>query len=138
MTPGQLISHEGRVVEADNNKLKVKIISLSACSSCHARGSCSAADMSEKYIDAFSEENIKKGEKVNVIIEEKYGWIALMYGIIVPFLILVTLLFTLTSIGESESFSALISLLSLAPYYFLLYLLRGRFEKKFVFRAEKI
>lgn len=138
MTPDQLISHEGRVVKAHKNKFKVKIISLSACSSCHAKGSCSAADMSEKYIDAFSEENIKEGEKVNVIIEEKYGWIALMYGIIIPFLILVTLLFTLTSVGNSESLSALVSLLSLAPYYFLLYLLRGRFERKFIFRAEKI
>lgn len=138
MTPDQLISHEGRVVEAGNNKFKVKILSLSACASCHAKGSCSAADKTEKYIDAVSEENIKKGDRVNVILEEKYGWIALWYGIIVPFLILVTLLFLFTSLGKSEQISAIISLLSLAPYYFLLYVLRERFEKKFVFKAEKI
>ena len=73
MTRDRLISHEGKVVGFENDKVRVKILSLSACTSCHAKGSCSAADMSEKYIDAFPDAKFKTGEKVNVVIEEKQG-----------------------------------------------------------------
>ena len=137
MTRDRLISHEGKVVSVEDGKVRVKILSISACASCHAKGSCSAADMSEKYIDALPEGKIESGENVNVIIEERLGWVALFYGILLPFLILVTTLFTLTASGKSEPFSALVSLASLIPYYALLYLLRGKFEKKFMFRAER-
>ncbi len=137
MARDSLISHEGRVVSVKDDKVRVKIISISACASCHAKGSCTAADMSEKYIDALPGERFEAGEKVNVIIEERLGWVALFYGILLPFLILVTTLFAMTSSGKSEPFSALVSLASLIPYYVLLYFLRGRFEKKFLFKAER-
>ncbi len=137
MNRDRLISHEGKVVGFEKDKVRVKILSLSACASCHAKGSCSAADMSEKYIDALPDAKFQNGEKVNVVIEERHGWIALLYGILLPFLILVITLFTLNALGKSEPFSALISLLSLVPYYFFLYLLRGKFEKKFTFKAER-
>ncbi|MEN8154750.1 MAG: SoxR reducing system RseC family protein [Acidobacteriota bacterium] len=137
MTRDRLISHEGIVTGFEKDKVRVKILSLSACASCHAKGSCSAADMSEKYIDALPDAKFETGEKVNVIIEEKHGWIALLYGILLPFLILVTTLFILNASGKSEPFSALVSLLSLIPYYLFLYFLRGKFEKKFMFRAER-
>jgi len=137
MNHDRLISHEGKVVGFEKDKVRVKILSLSACASCHAKGSCSAADMSEKYIDALPGEKFETGEKVNVIIEEKLGWTALFYGILLPFLILVTTLFTLNASGKSEAFSALASLSSLIPYYMILYFLRGKFEKKFMFKAER-
>lgn len=137
MTRDRIISHEGKVVKVENNKVQVKIISLSACSSCHAKGSCSAADMSEKYIDALPEENFREGDAVNVILEERLGWTALFYGILLPFLILTSTLFLLTFSGKSEPLSAIVSLFSLVPYYILLYLLRGKFEKKFSFKAER-
>ncbi len=137
MNRDRLISHEGKVVGFEKDKVRVKILSLSACASCHAKGSCSAADMSEKYIDAFPGAVFENGEKVNVVIEEKMGWTALLYGILIPCIIMVATLFTLNALGKSEPFSALASLASLIPYYFFLYLLRGRFEKKFTFKAER-
>jgi len=137
MAHSRLISHEGRVVKAEDDKIRVKIISLSACASCHAKGSCSAADMSEKYIDALPGEKFREGDAVNVIIEEKLGWVALFYGILSPFLIVVSTLFLLIGSGKSEPFSAVISLLTLVPYYFILHLFSGRLEKKFTFKAER-
>ena len=137
MTHDRLISHEGLVVSAGKDKVRVKIMSISACASCHAKGSCTAADMSDKYIDALPEETFSAGDKVNVVINEKSGWKALFYAILLPFVILVSVLFILSASGKSEPFSAVISLLSLVPYYFILYLFRKRFEKKFSFKAER-
>jgi len=137
MARSRLISHEGRVVKTKDDKIRVKIVSLSACASCHAKGSCTAADMSEKYIDAISGEDFREGDAVNVVIEEKLGWVALFYGILLPFLIVVSTLFILIGSGKSEPFSAVISLLTLVPYYFILHLFRGKFEKKFTFKAER-
>ncbi len=137
MTKNKSISHEGIVVKNVDNKVRVSFVTLSACASCHAKGSCTAADMSEKYIDALPKGNIKEGDKVNVIIEEKLGWVALLYAILLPFLIVVSTLFILVSSGKSEPFSAVMSLLSLIPYYFILYLFKGKLEKKFTFKAER-
>jgi len=137
MTRDRLISHEGIVVGFEKEKVRVRILSLSACASCHAKGSCTAADMSEKYIDALPADHFENGDKVTVVIEEKMGWTALLYGILIPFLILVTVLVILNVSGKSEPFSALVSLASLVPYYLFLYLLREKLEKKFTFKAER-
>lgn len=137
MDPDKIISHEGIVVKADKKRVKVKIISMSACSACHAKGTCTAADMSIKFIDAYSDINFKEGDRVRVILEEKLGWVALVYGIIIPFIVLVTVLFTLSLLGKSESLSAFFALASLVPYYVLLHYMSDKIEKKFNFKAER-
>jgi len=137
MDPAKMISHEGIVVNVDKKRVKVRIISMSACSSCHAKGTCTAADMSEKFIDAYSDRVLSEGERVRVILEEKLGWVALFYGILIPFFILITVLFALSIAGKSESFSALSALISLVPYYIALHFFSGKIEKKFQFKAER-
>ncbi len=136
MNPDQLISHEGVVVKSSGRNVRVKITALSACSSCHAKGTCTAADMEEKYIDAWSDRNFREGDRVTVILEKKLGWVALFYGIILPFIILVTVLAGLTLAGKSETISAITALLSLIPYYILLHFFSPKIEKKFSFKAE--
>lgn len=137
MDPDKMISHEGVVVKVEGKKINVKIISMSACSSCHAKGTCTAADMSEKYIDAYSDVKMREGDRVRVILEEKLGWVALLYGIVIPFIILVSVLFILSLLGKSESFSAVVAILSLVPYYIILHYMSDRIEKKFRFKAER-
>ena len=43
-----MIEHEGIIEHIDGNHIKVRILQQSACSACHAKGYCTAADSSEK------------------------------------------------------------------------------------------
>ncbi len=133
------ISHGGKVIHRiGQGKFLVKIISQSACSGCHARGACSAADMAEKQIDTISTQNLQIGDEVKVIMEEKLGIKAIFYSFFLPFIVMMIVLLVLSIIGCSEITAGLFSIASLAPYYFLLYLARKRIAKDFIFRAEKI
>lgn len=133
-----VISHEGTVVHVGAKHVQVKIISVSACATCHAKKSCLAADMSEKIIDAIPLEPLKQGDSVIIKMKEKLGWIALFYGYILPLIILAAVLFTLPALGFSENIAGLMAIGSLVPYYLVLYMSRKKMEKVFVFTAEKI
>jgi len=131
------VSHDGRVVEKLDDMYRVKIISRSACSQCHAKGICSASDMAEKFIDVVSNEELEVGDDVKVIMEEKLGWIALFYSFILPFIIMISVLILSHVLGCIENVCALLAIGSLAPYYIALFLFRNKISKDFVFRAEK-
>ncbi len=137
MSKKDTISHDGQVVEIVQDKYKVKIITKSACASCHAKSVCNPSDQAEKIIDAISTEDLKIHDNVVVELEERLGWKALFYGIIIPFVIMITVLFTLSTM-TGELSSALIALASLVPYYFIIFLLREKIEKEFIFTAKKI
>lgn len=132
-----MVQHDGTVISVNGSNVKVKIISQSACSGCHAKHVCNPSEEQEKIIDAITTETLEKGDCVCVIMEQHLGWKAIFYAFFLPFLVLVTVLFTMNGIGFSESQAALFALASLAPYYFLIYLFRRRIEKDFVFKAEK-
>jgi sigma-E factor negative regulatory protein RseC len=119
--------------------VRVKIVSHSACAQCHARGGCTAADMKEKIIDAVSvsDEPLRKGDTVTVIMEEKLGWLAVFYGFFLPFIVMMIVLFVSYGLGGSETEAALWGIGSLVPYYLLLYVFRKKIEKDFIFKAEK-
>ena len=46
-----MIEHEGIIEHIEGDIAHVKIDSVSACSSCHAKGVCGAADQEEKFLD---------------------------------------------------------------------------------------
>ncbi len=137
MEDNRMVFHDGEVIESRDNSVRVKIISRSACSQCHAKGMCSAADMEEKIIDAVSSDPLYKGDAVTVIMEEKLGRLAIFYGFFLPFIVMVSVLFTARGLGGSEPGAALLGVGSLLPYYLVLYTLRKKIEKDFIFKAEK-
>lgn len=137
MSKQDTITHDGQVVEVLGDRYKIRIITRSSCASCNLRGVCNPSDQAEKIIDAFSNKALKVHDKVIVELEERLGWKALFYGMLIPFVIMVTVLFTLSANMKSELFPALISLASLIPYYLIIHLLKDRIEKEFVFNAKK-
>lgn len=137
MNDTRMVCHDGTVISQKDNHVQVKITAQSACAGCHAKGVCGAADMQEKIIDAVTREPLSPGDTVNIKMEEKLGWLALFYGFVLPFIVMVSVLFILHLSGSSETNAALIALGSLVPYYLLLYIFRKKIEKDFVFFAEK-
>ena len=133
-----MIEHKGVIASISGNKLSVKILQESACSSCHAKGACMAADSKEKMVDIT---DFTGKYKINdsVIIEgkESMGYKAVFWAFVIPLLILVLTIVLATSVwklGEMEA--AITSIITLAPYYVILYLLRNKMANSFKFTIK--
>ncbi len=123
------------VVEVVGEKyLKVKIHNDSACSMCYSKGVCTSLGSGDRIIDVENDNrhDVKPGDIVDIQMISSSGWVAVMFGYIFPFLLLlVTLL--IASEYTSEGIAAMISLIILIPYYLLLYRFRIRMKRYFKF-----
>lgn len=134
----ELLKHTGIVKQVTPTSLIVSIINQSACSGCHAKGSCNVADDGEKDIEITRFSNqYSPGSEVTVIFRESSGFKALFLGYILPFLILMITLITAIEIIENEITGALVALAALAPYYIILYLMKEKLKKAFTFELEE-
>ena len=67
------------------------------------------------------------------------GMKAVMVAFVIPFLVLLAALFITMRITDgNEPVSALIALVTLIPYYIIIYLIRNRLSKTFTFTLETI
>src|SRR5512139_408586 len=127
MPQGDKITHEGIVLKAPGDgTADVEIVTGSACSGCHAKSACSLGNSDVRVINVRSDEKLSPGDKVTVVMEQSQGFRALAIGYLIPFLVLIAVFIALTVAGAGELSSALLSFASLAVYYFIVWLLRGR------------
>jgi sigma-E factor negative regulatory protein RseC len=134
-----MIDHDGIIEHIEDDVAHIKINSESACSACHAKGVCGAADQEEKFLDIpVKEGNYSTGEVVKVQVARRLGFKAVALGYFYPFLLLMAVLITLILSGIGELKAGLFALLSLVPYYLVLYLARKRIESTFTFSIQKI
>jgi sigma-E factor negative regulatory protein RseC len=133
-----LINHIGTIKSINNQHLIVKIVSQSACSSCHANSACSSAEQKEKEIEVeYSGDLFGIGEKVLVVATLSQGYKALLFAYLLPLILLVSSLILLFSISKEEATAALGSLLLLVPYYWVLYHYRHKLKNSFRFMVQK-
>lgn len=134
-----MIDHDGIIEHIEKDVAHIKINSESACSACHAKGVCGAADQEEKFLDIpVKDGNYNTGEVVKVQVARRLGFKAVALGYFYPFLLLMTVLISLSLAGVGEMKAGLFALLSLLPYYLVLYLSRKRIESTFTFSIQKI
>jgi len=69
--------------------------------------------------------------------KKSLGSQAVLLAYVLPFLIMFIVLIVLVNLTANEGISALISIAMLVPYFYVIYLLRDRFKKKFVFVIQK-
>lgn len=134
----QKIEHIGKITHIDRNHIQVLFIQESACSSCHAKGACSAADMDEKIIEVEStDSSLKVGDQVILSGESSMGLLAVLLAFVIPFLIILISLFLLRYFIASEAITGTISLTTLIPYYIILSFFRKKLKRKFQFHVSK-
>ncbi len=133
-----MIEHRGIVAHVTGNKLSVKILQQSACSGCHAKNSCMAADSKEKIVDVFDFSGKHQvNDFVTIVGKESMGYKAILWAFLLPLILLVTVLIIIQSTTQmSEINAALTAVASLVPYYFVLYLLRDRMSQTFKFTIK--
>jgi sigma-E factor negative regulatory protein RseC len=127
------------VKEVTDTSLVVSIINQSACSTCHAKGACTVADIQEKEIEILPNgKHYQPGEEITVLLKESQGFQALFYGYVLPFLLVLFTLIITSALTNNEFFAGLLSLVVLIPYYITLYFLRDNLKKVFKFEVEEI
>jgi sigma-E factor negative regulatory protein RseC len=135
----QKIEHTGIITHIDGTKIQVQIVQLSACSSCHAKGACSASDMDEKLIDVESNDlTLKIGDQVQLLGESSMGLFAVLLAFVIPFLLILLSLLILRSYTSNEALSGTIALGVLVPYFIILSLFNNKLKNKLKFTVEKL
>ncbi len=77
-----------------------------------------------------------EGQKVNIVGDIRLGLHATVWAYVVPLMLLVGTLMLATRLLGSEALGALCSLGVLIPYYIILYMLRGRLQRRFTFQIR--
>jgi len=134
------IEHEGVILDIDSDYISVEILNKAACASCHSKSMCSMSDVKAKVIQVENRgfELYEKGERVNVLLKRSLGFKALWISYLIPLIILLVLLLALSAVGVKELLIGLSILAFLALYYFIVYLLRDKIKKEFIFIVEKL
>jgi len=134
-SPG-IINHEGIVQKRDDTSVIVSISSSTACSGCHAEGSCNMSGKEEKIIEVAGKYNVHPGDKVVILMKQSMGFAALFLGYLLPLISVVTALIILVAMQVPELPAGLLSLGILIPYYLILYFFRGKVNEKFSFTLK--
>lgn len=138
MDTTRVIEHEGTVSEIHGNKATVRFIAKSACAHCQLKGVCSEAEIENKQVEVeLMGRKYKVGEKVNIVLAQSLGLKALSYGYLIPFALVIAVLFAVYGVTGDEVISGLSALAVLVPYYGGLYLSRSRIKKGFKFYIRK-
>lgn len=135
------IKHLGTVEHIEGTHMQVRIVQTSACSSCTAKAYCHSSESKEKLIDIYDTDTsgFRLGEEVMIYGTTSMGMRAVVLAFGIPFLILIIALFIAYSCMEGdEVLSGMIALLSVVPYYAILYLCKDKLKKKFSFTLKTI
>lgn len=129
------IAHTGRIVEIGPDFTTVEIIASSACSSCHAKGLCGMSEEQEKMImvptNGFADHKV--GDQVQVLTKMTMGLKAVWISYVIPLVILMILILSLSNVFDNELLCGLTSIAGVAVYYFGVWLFRDRLSNEFVF-----
>ena len=132
------IEHRGVIQSVSSSTIKVNLLNVAACSSCHAKAACSVSEVDNKVIEILNTGgNFIKGEHVRVLYEKTLGPKALLLGYLLPFFVVFATLMISWIISGNEVLSGLLSLASLIPYYAGLALFRNKLKKVFRFKITR-
>lgn len=134
------IEHKGVILSIYPDIISVEILNKSACVSCSSKSACFLGEVEAKVvqIDNTGYHFFEEGEEVNVILKKSLGFKALWLSYLVPLIILIVTLVVSSKLELSEPITGLSIIGAIALYYFVIYLLRNKMKKEFVFTIEKI
>ena len=133
------VSHRGRVISVDSDKIRVEIISSSACSSCGAAGLCSMSEAVKKVVEvpARGNDGYTPGEEVTLVLKSSMGMKAVLAAYVAPLVVLLVVCVSLSVAGVNELYAGLAGLAGIALYYLILYCVRDRISRDYVFCIRK-
>ncbi|WP_430814742.1 SoxR reducing system RseC family protein [Carboxylicivirga sp. RSCT41] len=131
------IEHEGFVEEVNPQHVKVRIVNESACASCHAKGSCTAADLQDKLIDVYQfESDLHVGQKVMLLGKKSLAPKAVLLAYIYPIILILAALISTFYLTNNELLAAGLALAILVPYYAIIYANKNKLKRTFSFTIK--
>jgi len=132
------IVHQGKVISVSQNRVTVSFEKHQSCQGCKAKHSCSLMTQQnqEVGITVDNPQDYKAGQEVELLINAKAGFAAVFLAYILPLMLVLIVLFGVWLWQKDEALAALLSLLSLVPYYAALYALQGKLQSKMEIRLR--
>lgn len=152
-----MIKHDGIIIalNGDGTAL-VRIVQTSACAACKAKAMCASAESAEKemrvtllmdngrpagygVLDADKPLlEYKVGDEVEVMVQQKMGWKAVVLAYLLPFFVMLAVIFMGNALWNvREEILGTAALCAMALYYIVLGLFKDRLQKEFSFTAKK-
>ena len=135
-----MIEHEGTIDTINGNQYTIRITQSTACSECHAKGVCIAADTKVKMVDVLDTSgHFKLNERVLLSGKTSIGYRAVLWAFVLPLILMMSVIFASISVwymGEIQA--AFMGLGALVPYYTLLYIVRNKMSEKLAFSIKKL
>ena len=133
------VKHTGKVVSITPQLTTVEIVSHAACSECHAASVCGMSEYTEKAIQVPTSPYAKYGvgDEVQVVLKASMGMKAVWIAYFLPLLILLAVALGLIALCVTEVWAGLAGIAAVGVYYFLIWLMRDRLRKEYVFAIEE-
>ena len=96
-----------------------------------------AAESREKQIDAVAAEPLQTGDRVEVVGTSRMQTTAVLLAYVLPFFILIGMVFILNALIDNEALVGTLAIVSLLPYLMLLRLFSKRISRQMVFIAKR-
>ena len=152
-----MIKHDGIIIALnEDGTALVRIVQTSACAACKAKAMCASAESAEKemrvtllmdngrpmgygVLDADKPLlEYKVGDAVEVMVQQKMGWKAVVLAYLLPFFVMLAVMFIGNAIwAVREEILGTAALCAMAVYYIVLGLFKDRLQKEFSFTAKK-
>ena len=129
------IYHDGKIIEITPEFTSVEIISSSACSQCHAKGLCGFSEEESKVVMVPTSPHTERkvGDTVTLALKQTMGLKAVWISYVIPLIILMTLVLSLSSVIDNEVWTGLAAIGGVALYYLVIWLLQDKLKNEFVF-----
>ena len=136
-----MIKHDGIIIALnEDGTALVRIVQTSACSACKAKAMCASAESAEKEMTVvlLGDEQWAVGNEVEVMVQQKMGWKAVVLAYLLPFFVMLAVLFIGNAIWVvREEVLGTVALCALALYYLVLGMFKDKLRKEFSFTAKK-
>ena len=137
----KMIKHDGIIIALnEDGTALVRIVQTSACAACKAKAMCASAESAEKEMTAvlLGDEQWTVGNEVEVMVQQKMGWKAVVLAYLLPFFVMLIVMFVGNAIwAVREEILGTIALCAMALYYLVLGLFKDKLQKEFSFTARK-
>ena len=157
-----MIKHDGIIIALnEDGTALVRIVQTSACTACKAKAMCASAESVEKEMTVvlLGDEAIGRlgngqwavGDTVEVMVQQKMGWKAVVLAYLLPFFVMLAVMFVgngLLAMGDGatgllgdeakrEAVLGTVALCAMALYYLVLGMFKDKLQKEFSFTARK-
>ena len=136
-----MIKHDGIIIALnEDGTALVRIVQTSACAACKAKAMCASAESAEKEMTVvlLGDEQWAVGNEVEVMVQQKMGWKAVILAYLLPFFVMLAVMFIGNAIWTvREEILGTVALCAMALYYLVLGLFKDKLQKEFSFTARK-